>query len=159
MMPRQFLTLLRRIEEAILLALLGLMILLSSTQILLRNAWDSGIAWSDPLLRILVLWVGLLGAMLATRQNKHIRIDILSRYLPAPWKRFSDLVSNLFSSAICALLAWHSGRFVHYEWLDGSVVLGNFPAWLTELILPLGFAVISLRFLLLAWQSLKGEAV
>lgn len=146
-----------RTEEAIIIALLGLMVVLSGTQIFLRNLWDSGISWGDPLLRVLVLWVGLLGAMLATRQNKHIRIDILSRYLPKHWTRYSALITDLFSSLICALLAWHSGRFVHYEWQDGTEVFTGFPAWLAELIIPIGFTVISIRFALLAWQASRGE--
>jgi len=149
--------LLHRTEEAIIIALLSGMILLAGTQILLRNVWDSGIAWGDPLLRILVLWVGLLGAMLATRQNKHIRIDILSRYLPVPWKRFSAILTDLFSAIICGLLAWHSGRFVHYEWMDGTEVFNGFPAWVAELVIPIGFGVITLRFLLLAWITLRGK--
>lgn len=156
-MLNRALTLLHRAEELFITLLLGGMILLAGTQILLRNVWDSGISWGDPLLRILVLWVGLLGAMLATRQNKHIRIDILSRYLPQHWGRYSEFISNLFSAIICALLAWHSGRFVHFEWLDGTEVFTGFPAWLAELILPFGFTVITLRFVLLAWQSLTGE--
>lgn len=156
-MLTRVLTLLHRAEELFITLLLGGMILLSGTQILLRNLWDSGISWGDPLLRILVLWVGLLGAMLATRQNKHIRIDILSRYLPQHWSRYIEWAANLFSGIICTLLAWHSGRFVHYEWQDGAEVFSGFPAWLAELILPLGFGVIALRFFLLAWESLTGE--
>jgi TRAP-type C4-dicarboxylate transport system permease small subunit len=150
-------TLLLWIEETILIVLMSAMILLSSTQILLRNAWDSGIAWGDPVLRILVLWVGLLGAMLATRYNKHIRIDILSRYLPGNWKRYSDGLTDMFSAVVCAVLAWHSGRFVHFEWMDGTEVFTGFPSWIAELILPFGFGVIALRFLLLTWQSLRGK--
>lgn len=157
-MHQRLLTLLHRTEEAIIALLLGTMVVLAGTQIFMRNLLDSGIAWGDPLLRVMVLWVGLLGAMLATRQNKHIRIDILSRYLPPTWKRFSAVVTELFSSIICGLLAWHSGRFVHYEWMDGTEVFSGFPAWLAEVILPFGFAVISLRFLLLAWQTLRGKA-
>ncbi|MCW8829267.1 MAG: TRAP transporter small permease [Gammaproteobacteria bacterium] len=156
-MLRHIVTLLQRTEEAIITLLLGTMILLAGTQILLRNLWDSGIAWGDPLLRVLVLWIGLLGAMLATRQNRHIRIDILTRHLPVAWQRYSDLLINLFSSAICALLAWHSGRFVYYEWQYGSEIFSGFPAWLAELVMPVGFAVISLRFTLLAWQSFKDK--
>lgn len=154
-MSQRLLKVLHQLEEALIIFVLGSMILLSGTQILLRNLWDSGIAWGEPLLRILVLWLGLLGAMLATRQNRHIRIDILTRYLPQTWKRYSGMITNLFSSVICALLAWHSGRFVHYEWQDGSEVFNGFPAWAAELLLPLAFAIISLRFAVLAWHSLQ----
>ena len=63
-----------------LISLLISMILLSSGQIVLRNFFDIGIIWIDPLLRVLVLWTALVGATVASRENKHIRIDLLSRY-------------------------------------------------------------------------------
>lgn len=157
-MSARLLTWLHRIEEGMIALLLAAMILLAGAQILLRNLWDSGIGWGDPLLRILVLWVGLLGAMLATREDKHIRIDLLSRYLPSGWKRLTAPLTHLFSAVVCALLAWHSGRFVHYEMQDGSVLFNGLPAWVAELILPIAFAIISLRFVLLAWQWIRGEA-
>ena len=148
---------LRRLEEAILALLLGGMILLSSAQILLRNVFDSGLAWADPLLRLSVLWVGVLGAMLATHYDKHIRIDLITRFIPPQYHRLSGFVTGLISSLVCALLAWHSARFVHYEWLDGREAFIGLPAWIAELILPFGFGVMTLRFAILAVQDLLGK--
>ncbi len=138
--------LLLRIEDGLLAGALGAMILLACAQILLRNLWDSGIGWGDPALRVLVLWVTLLGAMAATRQGNHIRIDLLSRYLPDRWRRRGHRLSDLFATLVTALLAWHSGRFVLFEWQDGGVLFGQVPAWACEAIMPLGFGVMALRF-------------
>ncbi len=148
---------LRRAEEGFVLLLLSLMVLLAGSQIVLRNLFESGIAWGDPLLRVLVLWLGMLGAMLASRSNQHIRIDILSRYLPANWKRYNNALTNLFSTVIAGLLAWHSGRFVYLEWQDGMELFAGLPAWIAESILPIGFSVIALRFAILSVQSLWGS--
>ena len=148
---------LRRAEEGFILLLLSAMILLAATQIALRNLWESGIAWGDPLLRVLVLWVGMFGAMLASRNNQHIRIDVLSHYLSPQWQRYSNLLTQLFSSVICTLLAWHSARFVYFEWQDGAELFSGVPVWLAESILPLGFGVMTLRFLLTALHTLKGD--
>jgi len=151
----RLLHILHRTEETFIFFLLGLMVLLSGSQILLRNLWDSGIAWGDPLLRVLVLWVGMLGAMLASRHNQHIRIDLLSRYLPPLWKHYSAVVTSLFSAVVCALLAWHSGRFVMFEWQDGAVLFDDVPSWLAESVMPLGFTIIALRFALLGVHTLR----
>lgn len=148
---------LRRAEEGFVLLLLGMMVLLASSQIALRNIWESGIAWGDPLLRVLVLWVGMVGAMLASRSNQHIRIDVLSHYLSPTWQRYSNIVTHLFSSAICGLLTWHSARFVIFEWQDGAELVTGVPVWMAESILPLGFAVIALRFAVSGIQVLRGE--
>jgi TRAP-type C4-dicarboxylate transport system permease small subunit len=138
-----------RIENGLLVALLVAMIALAGSQIVLRNLFDTGLSWSDPVLRVLVLWVGMLGAMIATQQDKHIRIDLLSRYLSPAWHRHTARLNDLFSAVVCGLLAWHSGRFVYFEWQDGSTLVSDVPAWLAESILPFGFAVMALRFSLL----------
>ena len=69
-----------RIEDALLVLLLSIMIVLATTQILLRNFFDLGFVWADPLLRVMVLWLGMIGATVATRDNRHIRIDLLSQF-------------------------------------------------------------------------------
>jgi TRAP-type C4-dicarboxylate transport system permease small subunit len=153
----RLLHILRRTEEAFIFLLLGLMVLLAGAQIVLRNLFESGIAWGDPLLRVLVLWVGMVGAMLASRSNQHIRIDVLSHYLTPAWQRYSNALTNLFSTFISTLLAWHSGRFVYFEWQDGAELFVGVPVWLAETILPLGFAVIAVRFAVLSVQSLQGS--
>jgi TRAP-type C4-dicarboxylate transport system permease small subunit len=138
----------RQLEDGLLVLLLTGMILLAGTQILLRNAWGTGLTWSDPLLRVGVLWIALLGAMAATRTAHHIRIDVLSRFLPPKITRYNRLVTDLFTAIVCLLVAWHAGRFVHDEYLDGSLLFAAVPAWACELILPVGFGVMGLRYLL-----------
>jgi TRAP-type C4-dicarboxylate transport system permease small subunit len=147
---RRLLTWLQGIEDALLVLVLGAMIALAGTQILLRNLWGTGFAWTDPLLRLLVLWVGLLGAMAATRAGRHIDIDVLSRLLPERLRRPCRRLTDLFTSLVCALLAYHAGRFVWADWSAGTLAFATVPAWAGELILPLGFAVMTARFLLAA---------
>jgi len=147
-----------RIESGLLVLLLVAMIALAGSQIVLRNLFDTGISWSDPVLRVLVLWVGMLGAMIATQQDKHIRIDLLSRYLSPAWRQHTAHINNLFSTIICGLLAWHSGRFVYFEWQDGSTLVGAVPAWIAESVLPFGFTVMALRFSLLLLPDHQGQS-
>ena len=130
--------------------LLLVMILLATAQILLRDLLETGLSWADPVLRLLVLWLALLGAMAATRDHNHIRIDLLSRFLPPRIKQVAQRVTDSFAAVICGLLAWHAGRFVLLEQADGTLLFSTLPAWMGELILPLGFGVIALRFLLAA---------
>jgi TRAP-type C4-dicarboxylate transport system permease small subunit len=156
-MAVRLLQILRRAEEGFIFLLLAAMVMLAGTQILLRNLWESGIAWGDPVLRVLVLWVGMLGAMIASRSNQHISIDILSHYLSPKWKIYSSALTNLFSAVICALLSWHSGRFVIFEWQDGAELFPGIPVWIAEAILPVGFAVIAVRFAVLSVQSVMSS--
>ncbi len=135
------------LEESLLALLLGMMIILATTQIFMRNFWGSGIDWSDPLLRVLVLWLGLLGAMAATRDGSHIKIDLLSKLLPASTSRYLTPFTNLVSAVICAVVSYHAGRFVMMEYQEGTTAFSAIPAWLCEIIIPIGFGLMALRFL------------
>lgn len=136
------------IEDSILALLLFGMIVLSTSQIFLRNLFDSGLIWADPLLRVMVLWIGLLGALAATRENKHITIDLLTRFLSDSKRDFAKAFTNIFSSGISAILAYHSMRFVVMEYEAQSKAFSGISAWILELILPIAFTLIALRFFL-----------
>ncbi len=141
-------------EEGLLVILLSATILLAASQIAMRNLFDSGLIWADPTLRIMVLWLALLGAIAATREGRHIRIDLFSHKLPKPARSLLLVVNNLFSAFICALLTWHAVRFVHAEWQDGAMLFASLPAWLGEIIIPMGFGIMTLRFLFNTAQQL-----
>ncbi|MDD9302314.1 MAG: TRAP transporter small permease subunit [Desulfobacter sp.] len=138
----------QKIEDIVLVSLLLIMIFMAVIQIFLRNFFDSGILWADPLVRVLVLWLGLVGAMAASRTDNHISIDVISRFLPGHIKGFTQTLVYLFTSGITGLMAWHSYRFVCMEKADGLMAFAGAPAWVCEAIIPAAFAVISLRYAL-----------
>ena len=137
-------------ETFLLLFFLLSTILLASSQILLRNFFGSGIFWADSALRILVLWIGMTGAMFASRNKKHIRIDILSHYLPTKLRDNVWRVTELISAIVCGIVAYYSIELIQYEYEDGIIAFANVPVWLCETIIPFAFIVMSLRYLVYA---------
>ena len=134
------------LENSLLVTALIAMLLIAIMQILMRNFFDSGFLWAESVLRILVLWVAMLGALVATREKNHITIEALTRFLPG--RKIILLVSNLAASVICGVVAWYAFEFVSYEYQDQTVVFANVPTWLCQSILPIGFTGMSLRFLI-----------
>ena len=149
--------LLGRVEDALLVLLLSVMVALAAGQILLRNAFDAGLFWGDPLLRVLVLWVGMVGAMAAARADRHITVDVVARLLPPRARRYARALTDACAAAVCGVLAWHAGRFVVAEYGSGAIAFAGVPAWTCELILPLGFAVMGLRYLALGLGRARGD--
>ncbi len=141
---------LRRLEDSILVALLTLMIGMAASQVVLRNFFDSGLYWSDSLVRVAVLWVALVGAMVASRDDSHIRIDLVSRLVASTYQHWVQRLTRLFTFAVLCLFTWGSGHFVYYEYLDQAIAFGNVPAWVLEIIMPIGGGVMAMRYLLLA---------
>lgn len=141
---------LHRLEDGILFGLLLLMIGMAVTQILLRNLFHSAIIWGDMLVRILVLWIGLIGGMIASRQDTHIRIDIVTRYLPKRAEVAVQGIVKLFASSVCVIMSYYSLEFVKMEFEDGGIAFANVPSWVCEAIIPFAFTIISLRYLILS---------
>ncbi len=135
-------------EDALLVLMLLSMIVIAFTQIILRNFFDGGLVWADPLVRVLVIWIALAGAMVAGRKNSHIAIDVLTPWLKGPLLRLTRGVSALFTTTVCALMFYYSLDFVASERLDGAIAFAGIPVWLCESIIPIAFAVLSLRFML-----------
>ena len=142
-----------QLEDIILALLLGSMILLACAQILLRNGFDSGLTWADPLLRIMVLWIGLLGALAASRGNRHIVIDVLGPFLGPAKKRLAGILSYTFTTLVCLAVAWFACLFVFSEYETGLTGVLGIPIWLFESIIPFSFALMGLRYAALAYET------
>jgi TRAP-type mannitol/chloroaromatic compound transport system permease small subunit len=95
------------------------------------------------------MWVGLLGAMAASRDDNHITIDLVSRLLEGRTESVARIITGLVSSVVCLALAWHGMRFVLFEREDQAIAFASVPAWMCELIIPVAFGIMALRFLTL----------
>lgn len=144
----------RWLENSLLVAFLAALILLAGGQILLRNVFETGFIWADELLRVLVLWVALLGAVAASRDNKHINVDVLSRLVPARFKPTLSFILYAFTALVCGVAAAFAGQFVYGEFQYDTPGLAGLPAWALEIILPLAFGLIAWRYLVFALQIL-----
>lgn len=153
------------IEDTALVTLLLVMMLLAVAQIVLRNLADTSILWADPFLRVSILWIGLLGAMIAARDNQHIAIDIATRYLPERLAKISAVLLALFTSLVCGVIGWYAYLFVRDEFAYGTTAFAQVPAWVCEIIMPIAFSLIAVRYLLIAvgvaggWRPVRKEGV
>lgn len=141
-----------RIENLTMAALALVLILGAAMQVILR-LFDSGLLWLDPVLRALVMWIAMLGALAAARHDKHINLDALTRVLSPPWRRVARIITLLFAAVICGVLANASVGLVAMDRESATLLVDHVPAWWTEVILPIGFGLMALRFTLRAFVA------
>lgn len=154
---RRLLATLHRLEDMLIVVVVLLMVALAVIQIVLRNFAGTSLVWVGPFLQNAVLWIGLLGAMIASRRDEHIRIDLASSLLPERYLPWLTGVVDLFTAAICVLVAWHSIGFVIEERHYGLPGFGGLPSWLLQAVIPFGFTVMGLRYLVLFGLGLSGQ--
>lgn len=140
------------VERSLVIVLVIIMLLLAFTQVVLRNYFAMGILWADPLLRHMVLWVGFLGASLATQREKHISIDLITRFVSSSATNLIRILTNLFACIVSYILAGAGWTFVKAEMESETVVLTigtmEFYSWWFQLIIPVGFGLMCFRFFL-----------
>ena len=153
---RRFLHYLHRAEDWLLAILVLLLVGLAGTQIVLRVFFETGLAWADTFSRTLVLWTGMLGALAAVRDDKHIALDVLQRFLSPRVQHIARIATLGFAALLCAAMAWYGIGLVAIDYAEGiqtsgGSLAGGLRACLAESILPAAFALMALRFALRAF--------
>jgi len=154
-----------RIERWLIILSLTLMVALTFLHIILRNIYTHAhlqwansllgqIDWTEPFVRMLVLWVTFLGASLLTSDNKHIRIDLMPSLLPPGWLNLREILLSMVCLLISALMLKSSIDYIRIDIaFSGRMFLG-LPAWIGQLIFPAGFSVILFRFFIRTIEQL-----
>jgi TRAP-type C4-dicarboxylate transport system permease small subunit len=139
---------LHRLEDGLLAALLLLLLLLAVAQIAMRWVADTGWLEGETVQRTLVLWIALLGALGAARERRHLALDLLPRLLPPRGRRIVWALAQLIAAALCAVMAWYGWSLIELEREAPGILFAGVPTWAGMLVIPLGFAVLTLRFLI-----------
>lgn len=125
-----------RALELLIVAGLAMMALLVFGNVVLRYGFDSGIAVSEELSRLLFVWLIFLGAILASRQHAHIGFDTLVKRLPRRWKKAAIAFTGSLMLAACVIFVvggWQQTLInldnsypvlgISYAWLHGSAIV------------------------------------
>lgn len=125
----------------------------------------SGLIWAQKLALVLTIWVAMLGASIATREGRHLKIDAAEKLFKGPARRIIGVVGNLIAAVACGALAVLAvmqlrAHYALYSETEGAA--GEFeglplPMWLGFTILPLSFAIMALRFVAAAVDAARGR--
>lgn len=126
-----------------LLLLLALMLL----QLVLRNVFNFGFPEIEVITRHLLIVSGGFGAVLATPQLRHIKIDALTPLLSTRQKHLLLIPLAIFSALVCAAMSVYAVQFSIDEWQYAPV--NERWALPFTLMYPLGFALLSFHFWML----------
>ena len=150
--------LLHRIENGLLALLLAATMLLACTLIAQRLLFDSGWLGGEAATRTLVLWLAMFGAMAATRDHRHLAIDVLPNLVGPRLRQAMYVLTQLFAALVCGALAWFAWSLLQMEREAPSELFGFVQSWHGMVILPLGFGLMALRFLTGLRRSESGDS-
>lgn len=140
-----------RIEDVVLAIVLGAMMLLPILETVLRKLFSTGISNAPALVQHLTLMAGMIGAAIAARDERLLRLGSLEALFNPRWRSVARFASRVVAGVITVLLCWASVEFVRSERASAATLVYDIPVWVVQLILPIAFAFI-------AWRLVAGAS-
>jgi TRAP-type C4-dicarboxylate transport system permease small subunit len=144
---------LRKIERGFCYAAAGLvfvMIFPTTLDVILRYIFNAPLPEMFQLTEFMMVAVVYLGIAYVQQLKDHIKIEIVTQWLPRKIQDALDLFGCLVGLVIFAVITWQSGRLAWEAWdtQDYTMGLVHFPLWPAKTILPVGVGLFCLRLLL-----------
>jgi TRAP-type transport system small permease protein len=145
-----------RLLNVLLVACLGLMVVLVFTNVVLRYAFNSGIAVSEELSRWLFVWLTFLGAIVAINERAHLGTDTLVARLSITGKKICLGLGHLLMLFICWVLLDGALQQVKINWTSTSAAMETSMAifYACGVVFAVSAAVILLRDF---WRLVSGQ--
>ena len=137
------------LEELLSGMLLILMSLTTISNVLARYLFNNPLAWAEEFSRYAFIWVVFLGAVVCTKQGRHIVIDGLVLALPVRPRAIVQVLVDALTLGMMAVL-------VYYGWI--LTAFTTQPTSTLKVPLSVVYVVVPLSALLIALRSLGGFA-
>jgi C4-dicarboxylate transporter DctQ subunit len=149
---------LNQLEETVLAILLAAMTLVTFSQVIARYIFNTGSPWALEFTIFLFAWLILLGMSYGVRVGAHIGVDLLVKALSPTAQKIVGLVAIGLCMLYAAILfkgGWDTLDLLIMIEIEAEDV--PVPLWIPTLILPIGFALLFLRFAQAGWNLITGQ--
>jgi len=159
-MNRKLAAVIDHLEEGIIALLLLAMTLVTFSQVVARYVFNTGAVWALELTVFLFAWLVLFGASYCAKKGVHIGIDAFVRLFDRSKQRLFGLAAVACCLVLCAILFKGGWDYVAKLHLIG-IETEDLPIeeWKVKIILPIGFALLFIRFAEVGWKIWKGEEI
>lgn len=130
-------------------------------EVFFRYLFTSPTIWAEELARFFQIWALYIAAAAVLRQGAMIRIGLLVDRLGPRLRAATEIFSLSVIGAFSAVASWYGAKIALDSWQVGrmSGTMLNVPHWMTEVAIPVGFAVLLLQALVQIVRVLGGEPI
>ena len=140
-----------RIEET-LVGLLGLLALVIGLLQVIGRYFDpaQAISYAEEVIVYLIIWAIMIVSSQLVKRDGHVRPDLVLRLLPPRYLRIVEIFNCLVAIVFCGALIWYGWEIVDTSLLidETSSTDLQFPMWIYYLALPVGGALMLLRYIM-----------
>lgn len=124
-----------RILDHLLVVSVALIIIPVALQIFARfTALLPRYIWTEELSRFLLIWMVMIGAMVAVREGTHFNIDLFHG-LKGRLRAAADILVGVFVLVFALVFLWWGIEFTDFAWFRISE-LAELPLWLIHIAWP-----------------------
>ncbi len=168
------------VEETSIAVCLGVMTLITFANVVARYIFNANILWALELTVFLFAWLVLMGASYAVKKHIHIGVDVVINAVPPAMGKFLTIIAVAACLAFSIMLLTGSWNYWYpfiterawletedipmpemfmflADWFNEGERYEKIPRFIPYLALPLGMALLTFRFLQMAWQVLTGK--
>ena len=84
-----------KLEEVFLVIILIAAVVIVAMQVVTRYVFKIPLPWSEEIARYLFLWLTWVGASYATKERKHVSIDLVYEKLPEKGQMICKVITNI----------------------------------------------------------------
>ncbi len=140
-----------RLEQT-LVGLLGLCAMGVGMWQILGRYFDSSLSsgWGDEVIIYLLIWSIMIVSSQLVRQDGHVRPDLVLRVLPPQGQRWMEVLNCLAAILFLGGMVWYGWQIVETGWMldERSPTELSFPMYLYYLALPVGSALMVVRYII-----------
>lgn len=148
-----------RLEEWIVIVMLAAMTLLTFIQVVLRYIFNSGFTWALEMTTIFFAAMIFVGISYGVRVGAHIGVDALVSRLAPPARRTVSIIVVLLCLLYAGIVMYGAWGYVSKMHTVG-IEMEDLPieVWKVRSLLPLGYALLILRFWQVLWSLVTGKS-
>jgi C4-dicarboxylate transporter, DctQ subunit len=149
---------LEQLEEGLIASLLAVMTIITFVQVIARYVFNYSFVWAHELVVFLFAWLIFIGMSYGVRTGAHIGIDAAVKLLGAKAGRFVTILAAVLCIVYAGIVFYGSWNYISRMYEIGNYAKDiKIPVWIPRLALPVGFALLTLRFCQVLYQVVTGK--
>lgn len=146
------------LEETCIVTLLITSSVILFVNVVARYVFNTGFVWAEELVRYEIIWMVFIGGSVAVRKGIHIGIEVLLHVLPKGGARILRMLVGAICVIFCLVLLFYSTELALQTRSFGQRSSAmQLPFWIIQLAIPIGAALMAIRFAQKLWQDATGR--
>lgn len=143
------------LEEYVLTVLMAAIAIVIFVQVVFRQIGGS-LPWSEETSRYLLVWITFIGSSLGVKRGAHVGVEAFLLLFPIKVRKAISLLSIALAVFFCAIVFVFSLQIISTQMSTNQISPAmRIPMWWAYAALPVGMALIIIRFIQVAVKTVK----